>query len=74
MVDCPCTGLVPLEGVLEQKGLGPLDDSQEAKRLTKQSEKLLMLVGHLPHLRRLASLMFLIIARRFAINQPRGRV
>lgn len=57
MVDCPCSGLVPLEGVLEQKGLGPMGDPQEAMRLTQQSEKLLMLVGYHHHLRRLASLM-----------------
>lgn len=51
--------LMPPEGVSEEKGLGPLDDPQEAKRLIQQAEKPLMLVGHLPYLSRLASLLTL---------------
>jgi len=51
--------LVPPQGVLEQGGLGPLDDPQEAKRLVEQAEKPLMLVGHLPHLSRLTALLIL---------------
>lgn len=49
--------LVPPEGVLEQKGLGPLDDPQEAKRLIQQAKRPLMVVGHLPHLSRLTALL-----------------
>jgi len=45
--------------VLEQKGLGPSDDPHHIKRLIQQEEKSLMLVGHLPHLSRLASLLIL---------------
>jgi phosphohistidine phosphatase len=51
--------LVPAQGVTEQKGLGPLDDPHEAKRMVEQAEKSLMLVGHLPHLSRLTSLLIL---------------
>ena len=51
--------LVPPEGVLEQGGLGPLDDPQGAKRLIQQAGKPLMLVGHLPHLSRLTALLIL---------------
>ena len=58
--------LVPPQGVLEQGGLGPLDDPQEAKRLVEQAGKPLMLVGHLPHLSRLAAL--LILARVSALR------
>lgn len=49
--------LSPPQGVKEEKGLGPLDDPQEAKRLIQQAERPLMIVGHLPHLSRLASLL-----------------
>ena len=51
--------LVPPEGVLEQRGLGPMDDPQEAKRLIEQAGKTLMIVGHLPHLSRLTALLIL---------------
>jgi len=51
--------LVPAEGVLEREGVGPLDDPEEIKRLIQQDERPLMLVGHLPHLSRLASLLIL---------------
>jgi len=49
--------LSPTEGVREEKGLGPLDDPQDAKRLIEQAERPLMIVGHLPHLSRLTSLL-----------------
>ena len=45
----------PAEGVSEHKGLGPLDDPREAKLLVEQAERPVMLVGHLPHLSRLAA-------------------
>lgn len=47
------------QGVIEQEGLGPLDDPQEAKQLVLQAEESLMIVGHLPHLSKLASLLIL---------------
>lgn len=51
--------LVPAQGVREQKGLAPLDDPHEAKQMVEQAETSLMLVGHLPHLSKLASLLIL---------------
>jgi phosphohistidine phosphatase len=51
--------LVPAPHVIEQKVLGPLDDPYEIKQLIQREEESLMLVGHLPHLSRLASLLIL---------------
>jgi phosphohistidine phosphatase len=51
--------LVPAKGVREERGLGPTDDPAEAKRLIELAERPLMIVGHLPHLSRLASLVIL---------------
>lgn len=51
--------LVPAPIVLEHKGLGPSDDPHHIKRLIEQEQKSLMLVGHLPQLSRLASLLIL---------------
>jgi len=51
--------LVPAQGVREERGLGPMDDPAQAKRLIDQVERPLMIVGHLPHLSRLASLVIL---------------
>ena len=51
--------LSPPQGIREEKGLGPLDNPQQAKRLVEQEERPLMIVGHLPHLSRLASLLIL---------------
>lgn len=43
--------------VQEIKGLAPLDDPAVAKTLIEQEEHPLMLVGHLPHLSRLVSVL-----------------
>lgn len=51
--------LTPLQGIAEQDGLGPLDDLHRVKELILQAEESLMIVGHLPHLKRLASLLIL---------------
>jgi len=51
--------LSPPQGIKQEGGLGPLDDPQQAKRLIEQAERPLMIVGHLPHLGRLASLLIL---------------
>ena len=51
--------LMPPEGIAEQEGLGPLDDPYKAKQLVSQAEESFMIVGHLPHLSRLASLLVL---------------
>ena len=47
--------LTPTEGLSEHQGLSPLDDPREAKLLVEQAERPVMLVGHLPHLSRLAA-------------------
>jgi phosphohistidine phosphatase len=41
----------------EEEGLKPLDDPEIAKKLIESQESNLMLVGHLPHLNRLSSLL-----------------
>ncbi|MCL0097141.1 phosphohistidine phosphatase SixA [Dehalococcoidia bacterium] len=51
--------LSPARGAKEEKWLGPLDDPQKARRLIQQAEGPLMIIGHLPHLSRLASLLIL---------------
>ena len=66
--------LLPPQGVKEEKGLGPLDDPQEAKRLIQQAEKSLMIVGHLPYLSRLASLLILGTPDKEVIRFTKGDV
>ena len=51
-------------GVQEDEGLDPLDDPQTVADLLVETFEDLMLVGHLPHLERLASLLL--------IGQPDG--
>jgi phosphohistidine phosphatase len=51
--------LLPPHGVREEKGLAPLDDPHQAKHLIEQAQSPLMIVGHLPHLSRLVSLLTL---------------
>ena len=49
--------LCPVKGMIEEKDLLPNDDPQEwASRLLEEKEDI-MLVGHLPHLSKLASLL-----------------
>ena len=49
--------LFPPDGVFEVKGLGPEDDPSLFKAELELADDSLMLVGHLPHLGRLASLL-----------------
>jgi phosphohistidine phosphatase len=51
--------LTPPQGVREQKGLAPTDDPKVAEELIRQAAEPIMLVGHLPHLSRLTSLLIL---------------
>ena len=51
--------LLPAQVVREERGLGPMDDPAQMKQLIEQTERSLMIVGHLPHLSRLASLVIL---------------
>src|SRR5437867_6783806 len=49
--------LQPSGGAVELAGLAPLDDPTVAARLVAEATEPTMLVGHLPHLTRLASLL-----------------
>ena len=49
--------LSPAGGMCEIRGLGPQDDPLSARAELEAAEGSLMLVGHLPHLNRLASLL-----------------
>lgn len=49
--------LQPPEGLREVQGLAPLDAPDAAKSLIEEAAKPIMLVGHLPHLSRLVSLL-----------------
>lgn len=51
--------LAPPLGLEEAGGLNPLDDPDRAKTLVERAPEPLMLVGHLPHLGRLASALIL---------------
>ena len=51
--------LVVPKGIAEREGLGPLDDPVKAGHLVEQAKGSLMIVGHLSHLSRLASLLVL---------------
>jgi phosphohistidine phosphatase len=51
--------LVPPQGVREQMGLAPTDGPRVAEELIRQAAEPIMLVGHLPHLSRLTSLLIL---------------
>lgn len=53
------TELRPARGVREEPGLAPMDDPAIAQRAVEQATDPVMLVGHLPHLGRLASLLLL---------------
>jgi phosphohistidine phosphatase len=49
--------LAPADGVHEMEGLAPYDDPSSAARVIGQARAPLILVGHLPHLGRLAALL-----------------
>ena len=54
--------------------LAPLDDPHLAERLVGQSDEPLMIVGHLPHLSRLVSLLILGTAEKEVIQFTMGSV
>ena len=60
--------------IAEQEGLGPLDDPDKAKHLVAQAEGPLMIIGHLPHLSRLASLLVLGEAEKEVVRFRMGAV
>ena len=49
--------LTPLHGIREMDGLGPADDTGKARAEVESAREPWLLVGHLPHLSRLASLL-----------------
>jgi phosphohistidine phosphatase len=51
--------LAPARGVREVDGLAPADDPAAARQSLEEAHEPLMLVGHLPHLSRLASSLLL---------------
>ncbi len=56
--------LKPPQGVQQVEGLAPMDDPQVAQRMVEERREPIMLVGHLPHLSRLASLLLVGDAER----------
>ncbi|MEE8146948.1 MAG: phosphohistidine phosphatase SixA [Longimicrobiales bacterium] len=49
--------LKPVNGIHEQDWLGPLDDPRTAVEAARETEEAVLMVGHLPHLSRLPSLL-----------------
>ena len=49
--------LQPARGLSHRTGLAPMDDPATARQAVEQAAEPIMLVGHLPHLGRLASLL-----------------
>lgn len=66
--------LSPSQGIREVKGLAPLDDPHEIQELVQGAERPLMIVGHLPYLGRLASLLVLGTADKEIIKFTMGGV
>jgi len=66
--------LSPPQGIREQEELAPLDDPHPTKQLVQQAEKPLMIVGHLPHLSRLTSLLILGALEKEVIRFTMGGV
>ena len=62
--------LSPIGGVRETKGLGPQDDPLVAKAELEAAADSLMLVGHLPHLGRLASLLLTGDSEKGSVDFP----
>lgn len=60
--------------ITEREGLGPLDDPVKAEHLVAQAKGPLMIVGHLPHLSRLASLLVLDEAEKEVVRFRMGAV
>jgi phosphohistidine phosphatase len=66
--------LDPAVDVVEQEGLGPKDDPGIAEQMLTQSREPVMIVGHLPHLSRLAALLMLGDADRTVVSFQMGGV
>ncbi len=66
--------LSPPRGVREMEGLGPTDDPWLAHRAVESAREPVMLVGHLPHLGRLASALLTGDYRRDIIQFRMGAI
>ena len=66
--------LSPSHGVREMEGLAPADHPLKAKAEVESARDPLMLVGHLPHLSRLASLLLLGDLRQEIIRFRNGAI
>ncbi|MCL0033692.1 phosphohistidine phosphatase SixA [Thermodesulfovibrionales bacterium] len=66
--------LMPPQGVSQQEGLGPLDEPGKVKELLLPAKESLLVVGHLPHLSKLVSLLILGKADREVIRFRMGGV
>lgn len=66
--------LAPAEGVREVAGLGPNDDPAPLKARLEGETENLMLVGHLPHLGKLVSLLLGLPPERCAVQFQMGGV
>jgi phosphohistidine phosphatase len=66
--------LDPAVDVMKQDGLGPNDDPEIAMQVLTRSREPVMIVGHLPHLSRLASLLVLGDADRSMVSFQMGGV
>ena len=62
------------KGIAEREGLGPLDDPVKGEHLVAQAKGSLMIVGHLPHLSRLASLLILDESEKEVVRFRMGAV
>ena len=64
--------LKPIKGMVETEGLAPQDDPQIWHELLKALDEDVVLVGHLPHLRRLASLLLCGDSERTVVHLKMG--
>lgn len=61
-------------GVTEREGLGPLDNPGTAKQLISRANEPVIIVGHLPHLSRLTSLLILENAEKEVVRFRMGGI
>jgi phosphohistidine phosphatase len=66
--------LFPSGGMREMDGLAPADDPGKARAVIESAREPLMLVGHLPHLSRLASLLLVGDPEREIIRFRNGAI
>ena len=66
--------LSPLRGILEMEGLAPGDSLERAEAEAEAAREPLMLVGHLPHLSRLTSLLLTGNPDREIVRFPSGAI